>query len=104
MNSLKEILKTLCILIVISGCSSREEGPSVESAQAEELAINEYGITKIEKIELRHLTKSELNNLSDEQLELTPVYFVITGLIEKEQVTVYVSSNEIKHHFINRAS
>lgn len=62
--------------------------------------MNEYGITKIEKIELRHLTESELNNLNDEQLELTPVYFVITGLVEKKQVTVCVSSNEINHHFI----
>jgi hypothetical protein len=90
---------------VVSGCSSREStqetapGPAVTPEQAKELVINEYGITKIEKIELRHLTESELTNLSDEQIELTPVYFVITGLIEKEQVTVYVSSNEINHHF-----
>jgi len=94
---------------VISGCSGREftqetaPGPMVTPEQAEELAMNEYGITKIEKIEVRHLTESELNNLNDEQLELTPVYFVITGLIEKEQVTVYLSSNEINHHFIKRA-
>ena len=106
-NLLKKILITLFILIVVSGCSSQPTpetvtGPSVTSEQAEELAMNEYGITKIEKIELRHLTESELNNLSDEQLELTPVYFVITGLIEKEKVTVYVSSNEINHHFTKR--
>lgn len=103
LNSLKKILITLLFLIVVSGCSSGE-GPSVKTAQAEELAKNEYGVTKIEKTELRLLTESELNNLSDEQLELTPVYFVITGMIEKEQVIVYVSSNEIKHHFIKRAS
>jgi len=99
----------LFIIIVVSGCSSREPtqetapGPAVTPEQAEELAMNEYGITKIEKIELRHLTESELNNLNDEQLELTPVYFVITGLIQKEKVTVYVSTNEINHHFIKRA-
>ena len=94
---------------MISGCSGREftqetaPGPMVTPEQAEELAMNEYGITKIEKIEVRNLTESELNNLNDEQLELTPVYFVITGLIKKEQVTVYLSSNEINHHFIKRA-
>ena len=109
MNPLKKILITLFIIIVVSGCSSREPtqetapGPAVTPEQAEELAMNEYGITKIEKIELRHLTESELNNLNDEQLELTPVYFVITGLIQKEKVTVYVSTNEINHHFIKRA-
>ena len=95
--------------MVVSGCSGREftqetaPGPIVTPEQAEELAKNEYGITKIGKIEVRHLTESELNNLNYEQLELTPVYFVIMGLIEKEQVTVYVSSNEVNHHFIIRA-
>ncbi len=94
---------------MVSGCSSREftqetaPGPIVTREQAEELAMNEYDITTIEKIELRLLTESELNNLNDEQLELTPVYFVITGIIQKETVTVYVSSNEINHHFIIRA-
>ena len=97
-------LITVLVLLVIYGCSQRETlnppGPTVTLEQAQEVAENVYGLTKIENSELRHLTESELQHLDAEQRKFTPVYYVLTGLLENEQIVVYVSSNEIKHHFV----
>lgn len=97
----------LLALISIGGCSNPNSDPGtapgtpkVSLEQAEEVAQKEYGLTKSETINLRVLTESERKNLNEEQLQLTPVYYVVTGLIENVKVTVYISSNEIKHHFI----
>ncbi len=103
-----KILFPLIIFYILSGCSQndlREEdspGPTVEIEQAQEVARNIYGVVNIETSELRLLTESELENLNDEQLMLTPVYYIFTGLVDNEQVKVFVSSNEVNHHFVTK--
>lgn len=102
----KNILSVLLLLLVIYGCSTTDSQTSapgtakVTHDQAEELAKSVYGIDSIGKIESRILTESELSRLTEEQLNLTPVYYVIEGSFENQQVKVYISSNEITHHFI----
>src|SRR4051794_14473957 len=91
----------LIAVMLISGCASIEPAapgtPIVTQEQAKSVAQEVYGITQVKEINIRHLTEDELKLRNEEQSQLTPVYYIINGLIEDEQVTIYVSSNEIKH-------
>ncbi|MDN4607675.1 hypothetical protein [Sporosarcina highlanderae] len=93
-------------LIAISACSkpnaSHENAPGtpkVSIEQAEKVALDEYGLSKIETMNLRLLTESEMKNLNEEQLKFTQVYYVVKGLKGSREVTVYVSTNQIDYHF-----
>ena len=70
-----------------------------ESENIEEDVIKKLMI-EIVREAIKTLTEDEMENLNEKQMQLTPVYYVISGLIEDEIVNVYVSSNEIEHHFI----
>ena len=94
-------------LITLYGCSKPNSDPEnapgmpiVSPEQAEKVARDEYGLTKVETVQSKTLTEDEMENLNKKQMQLTPVYYEVSGLIEDEIVNVYVSSNEIEHHFI----
>lgn len=105
-TKLQFLILLLIAFSMISGCNSQratdENVPeaSVTPDQAKAVAQDEYDVSNIQEINLRHLTDEELKLLNDEQSQLTPVYFMISGLVDEEPVTVYVSSNEVTHHFI----
>lgn len=102
------IVGFILIYVFLQNAMNEDESPYIPGAvvtleQAQEIAKNVYGVTKIETMELRHLTENELlQNINSEQLNLTPVYYVFKAIAEKEKIIVYVSSNEIKHHFVTR--
>lgn len=101
---MKRILIVLLVFITVCGCSSTNNKPDpgtpkVSPEQAEEIARNVYGLTQIETINIRHLNDSEMEELTEEQLGLTPVYYVVTGIADSEEITAYISSHEVKHHF-----
>ncbi|HHW38506.1 MAG TPA: hypothetical protein GXX18_14930 [Bacillales bacterium] len=97
---------SIILLLLFVGCSntvlnnSNKPGPKITLVQAKELAQEIYGLTEINNVELRLLKKNEIVNLTSQQKKLTPVYFVISGQLEGEDATVYVSSNDLNHHFI----
>lgn len=100
----KALLMVLFFVLFIGGCSSNEPNPPgtpvVKPEQARSVAQEVYGLTEVDEVNIRHLTEDELKLLNEEQSKLTPIYYVINGIVVSEQVTVYVSSNEIEHHFI----
>jgi len=98
---------SIILLLLFVGCSNtgfnnsnNQPGPKITSVQAKELAQEIYGLTEIKSVELRLLNKNELANLTSYQKKLTPIYFVIFGQLEGKDATVYVSSNDLNHHFI----
>lgn len=103
----KNILIILLALLVSYGCQAEDSQltapgtAKVTPEQAKELAKDAYGVSEMEELELRLLTESELEYLTEEQLNFTPVYYVIDGTVENQHVKVFISSNEITHHFIN---
>lgn len=104
---MKRIFIILLVLITICGCSRPDTNnkpspgtPIVSSEQAKDVAVNVYSLSEIETINIRLLNESEMKELTEEQLQLTPKYYVIAGLVGKKKVTVYISSNEVNHHFI----
>lgn len=100
------VFVTLIVLTLISGCSSKEPNPpgtpNVTQEQAESVAREVYGVTEIEEINLRHLTDDELRMRNEEQSQLTPIYYVVSGVIQDEEVAIYVSSSNSEHHFKKR--
>jgi len=97
----------LLLLVMFTGCSSKDETnmpgqPNVSQEQAIELAQDFYSLNVINNVELKHLDKNELANLTEQQKKLTPIYYVISGQIKNKKVRVYVSSNDLSHHFIIR--
>ena len=101
-----KVIIILLALIALYGCSEPNSdpenapGPMVSPEQAEKIARDQYGLTKVETVQSKTLTEDEMENLNEKQMQLTPVYYIVSGLIEDVIVNVYVSSNEIEHHFI----
>jgi len=92
------------ILILIS-CNEKDDdllGPSVTSDEAEEIAKNNFNISTINSVELRHLSDKEFDNIPfEEAKDRTPVYFVIKGIDKnKKEVIVFVNSNEKRFNYI----
>ncbi|MGE7115074.1 hypothetical protein [Lysinibacillus sp. NPDC047702] len=74
----------------------------MKSDEAEEIAKNNFNISTINSIELRHLSNEEFDNIPfEEAKDRTPVYFVIQGIdITKKEVIVFVNSNEKRFKYI----
>jgi len=92
------------ILILIS-CNEKDDdllGPSVTSDEAEEIAKNNFNISTINSVELRHLSDKEFDHIPfEEAKDRTPVYFVIKGIDKnKKEVIVFVNSNEKRFNYI----
>lgn len=90
------------ILILINEKDEDWLGPSVTSDEAEEIAKNNFKISTINSVELRHLSEKEFDNIPfAEAKDRTPVYFVIQGIDKnKKEVIVFVNSNEKRFNYI----
>lgn len=101
-----ERLISIFIILFLVGCSSNLQNdklspgtPVVSQEQAKHLAMKSYGLKEITSIELRTLTKKEMERLTNEQKRFTPVYYAISGEMNGHKVVIFVSSNNIDHHF-----
>ena len=77
-------------------------GPKVTPDQAKIVAYETYHLVHVdEQFILRILSDQERKQIPPDDSDLTPVYYFITGTDRNNQiVTICVSSNSIKHHFI----
>ncbi|MDR6550760.1 stalk domain-containing protein [Paenibacillus qinlingensis] len=85
-----------------SSDSSQVIGPKVTPDQAKIVAYETYHLVHVdEQINIRILSNQERNQIPPDASDLTPVYYFITGNDGNNQkVTICVSSNSIKHHFM----
>ncbi|AVK85172.1 hypothetical protein C3943_17370 [Lysinibacillus sp. B2A1] len=99
------LLSIIVPILILISCNEKDEdllGPSVTSDEAEEIAKNNFKISTINSVELRHLSEKEFDNIPfAEAKDRTPVYFVIQGIdINKKEVIVFVNSNEKRFNYI----
>ena len=97
----------LFIILFLSSCSNSSLPPNapgtpgVTEIEAGQIAMEEYGLEEVRSIVIRELTDIEIENLTPEQRYLfSPLYYVIKGNIEGKNVTVFISTNHSKLHFI----
>lgn len=99
------LLSIIVPILILISCNEKDEdwlGPSVTSDEAEEIAKNNFKISTINSVELRHLSEKEFDNIPfAEAKDRTPVYFVIQGIDKnKKEVIVFVNSNEKRFNYI----
>lgn len=93
-------------MLTLISCNGEDNdfvGPNVTSDEAEEIAKDNFNVTTIKSIELRHLSDEELDNIPyKEAKDITPVYFIIKGIDKnQEEIIVFVNSNEKRFNYIN---
>ncbi len=103
---LSSVLGMSLFIFINSGCGKPSHndgnapGALVKLEEAQKSATDKFNLKKVVSSELRSLTKEERAHLTNEQKNLTPVYYVIKGENnEGNEVTVYISSNSVKDHF-----
>jgi len=96
---------TIVPILILISCKEKDGdlvGASVTSDDAKAIATNNFNLSTINNVELRHLSDKEFDNIPfEEAKEKTPVYFVIKGIDKnKKEVIVFVNSNEKRFNYI----
>lgn len=96
---------TIVPILILNSCKEKDDdlvGASVTLDEANAIAMNNFNLSTINNVELRHLSDEEFDNIPfEEAKDKTPVYFVIKGIDKnKKEVIVFVNSNEKRFNYI----
>ncbi len=94
-------------MLILISCSGKDidlVGPSVTLDEAKEIAKVNYNIITISSVEIKHLGDEEFDDIPyEEAKDITPVYFIITGIDKNQkEIVVFVNSNEKKFNYISK--
>ncbi|WP_375200407.1 hypothetical protein [Bacillus sp. RS11] len=100
------LFSIIVLMLTLISCNEEDNdlvGPSVTADEAEKIAKENFNITTINSVALRHLSDEELDAIPyEEAKDITPVYFIIKGIDKnQEEIIVFVNSNEKRFNYIN---
>lgn len=108
----KHIFSLCCVTLLFAGCSETAEsarrpiGVRISHEQAQKISSEKYQVSKMNKVEHRHLSEEEMKLVPEEAKNKTPIYYVVSGSYKsaKKSLCMYLRTMKVITLVVNKVT